>query len=203
MIQSTDSIAERRTAATSRVAHLEQQSGIALLDGKDVPEELQEEIAAQRAELISLEHAEGELVRRQREAAATEHAANVKALRKRFADHEAKRLDAMARAEMSASHLVSALRDAITAGNEMSVTMAHLGKAPAVQLGIEFTHRLSGLLSGLLASVTGKPNAFGRIMLWQLPNTQDWREPTRSWREYEQKIMAAVVAEISPSEEGN
>jgi hypothetical protein len=194
-------LAERKTAAATRIAELERQAGVALLDSGDVPEEMQDEIAAQRAELISVEHAEGELVRRQREAAAAEHAARIKTWREAFAAQERKRLEAVARAHTAASHLVSSLRDALSASKEQMIIGGHLGKAPPVQLS-DFDKRLSWLLSGLLAKVSGNPAKFGDMSL-SLPYVHDWRiAHERDWRDLEQKQLAGVLAEISPATEG-
>jgi hypothetical protein len=113
------------------------------------------------------------------------------------------RLDAIARAHIAASHLVSALRAALRASEEMRQCCQHLGKAPPVQLS-DFDDRLSGLLSGLLVNLSGNPQKFGNLTLWQLPNTHDWRTAhQRDWEEFERKQLAGVLAEISPSAEGN
>ena len=74
-----DALAERKAKANARIAELERQAGIALIDGKDVSATWQGKIEAQRRELIAAEAAEMELANRQREAAAAEHAARVKA----------------------------------------------------------------------------------------------------------------------------
>jgi hypothetical protein len=182
---------------------LERQAGIALIDGKNVPAAWQDKIEVQRRELIAAEAAETELAHRQREAAAAEHAAGVKALRDRFRERETQRLNAVARAHAAANHLVSALRDAVRASEEMRQFCQHLGKAPPVQLS-DFDGRLSGLLSGVLANLSGKPQKFGNLGLWQLPNTHDWRTAhERDWAEFERQQLAGVLAEISPSTEGN
>ncbi len=105
----SDALAERKAQANARIAELERQAGIALIDGKDVSATWQGKIEAQRRELIAAEAAETELVNRQREAAAAEHAARVKALRDGFREQETQRLAAVARAQAAADHLVSAL----------------------------------------------------------------------------------------------
>ena len=199
----SDALGERKAQANARIAELERQAGIALVDGKNVPADWQAKIEAQRRELIAAEAAEAELANRQREAAAAEHAARVKALRDGFRQHETQRLAAVARADAAANHLVSALRDALRASEDMRQCCQHLGKAPPVQLS-DFDDRLSGLLSGLLAKLSGKPQKFGNLTLWQLPNTHDWRTAhERDWAEFERQQLAGVLAEISPSTEGN
>jgi len=150
-----DALAERKAKANARIAELERQAGIALIDGKDVAATWQGKIEAQRRELIAAEAAETELVTRQREAAAAEHAARVKALRDNFREQETQRLAAVARAHAAANQLVSALHDALRASEDMRQCCQHLGKAPPVQLS-DFDDRLSGLLSGLLATLSGK-----------------------------------------------
>ena len=199
----SDALGERKAKANARIAELERQAGIALIDGKGVSATWQHKIEAQRRELIAAEAAETELVNRQREAAAAEHAAGVKALRDRFREQETQRLGAVARAHIAADQLVSALRDALRASEAMRQCCQHLGKAPPVQLS-DFDGRLSGLLSGSLANLSGKPRKFGNLTLWQLPNTQDWRTAhQRDWQEFERRQLAGVLAEISPSTEGN
>jgi len=199
----SDALAERKAQANARIAELERQAGVALIDGKDVSATWQDKIEAQRRELIAAEAAETELVNRQREAAAAEHAARVKALRDGFREQETQRLDAVARAQAAAGHLVSALGDALRASEAMRQCCQHLGKAPPVQLS-DFDDRLSGLLSGLLAKLSGNPQKFGNLTLWQLPNTHDWRTAhERDWEAFERKQLAGVLAEISPSAEGN
>ena len=199
----SDALDERKAQANARIAELERQAGAALIDGKSVPATWQDKIEAQRRELIAAEAAKTELAHRQREAAAAEHAAGVKALRGRFGEQETQRLDAVARAQTAANHLVSALRDALRASDEMRQCCQHLGKAPPVQLS-DFDDRLSGLLSGVLANLSGKPQKFGNVALWQLPNTHDWRSAhERNWQEFERQQLAGVLAEISPSAEGN
>jgi hypothetical protein len=196
----SDALAERKAKANARIAELERQAGTALIDGKDVSAAWHDKIEAQRRELIAAEAAEAELVNRQREAAAAEHAAHVKALRDGFREHETQRLGAVARAHVAANQLVSALRDALRAADDMRQCCQHLGKAPPVQLS-EFDDRLSGLLSGLLANLSGKPQKFGNLTLWQLPNTHDWRiAHERDWEDFERKQLAGVLAEISPTE---
>lgn len=199
----SDALAERKARASARIVELERQAGIALVDGKEVSANWQHKIEAQRRELVAAEAAEAELLNRQREAAAGEHAARVKALRDGFRKHETQRLGAVARAHMAANHLVSALRDALCASEAMRQCCQQLGKAPPVQLS-DFDTRLSGLLSGSLANLSGKPRKFGNLTLWQLPNTHDWRTAhQRDWEEFERKQLAAVLAEISSSAEGN
>ena len=194
----TDALGERKAQANTRIAELEQQAGAALIDGKTVPAAWQDKLDAQRRELIAAEAAETELAHRQREAAAAEHAARVKALRDTFRAQEAQRLGAVARAHRAADQLVSALREALRASDEMRQCCQHLGKAPPVQLS-DFEHRLSGLLSGVLAKLSGKPQKFGNLTLWQLPNTHDWRTAhQRDWPEFERQQLAGVLAEISP-----
>jgi hypothetical protein len=199
----SDALAERKAQANARIAELERQAGTALIDGKDVSATWQSKIEAQRRELIAAEAAETELVNRQREAAAAEHAARVKALRDGFREHETQRLAAVARAHIAANHLVSALRDALRASEDMRQCCQHLGKAPPVQLS-DFDDRLSGLLSGLFANLSGNPQKFGNLTLWQLPNTHDWRTAhQRDWEAFERTQLAGVLAEISSSTEGN
>jgi len=199
----SDALAERKARANARIAELERQAGIALIDGKDVSATWQDKIEAQRRELIAAEAAETELINRQREAAAAEHAARVKALRDGFREHETQRLAAVAGAHAAANHLVSSLRDALRASEQMRQCCQHLGKAPPVQLS-DFDGRLSGLLSGLLANLSGRPQKFGNLALWQLPNTHDWRTAhERDWEAFERKQLAGVLAEISPAAEGN
>ena len=199
----SDALGERKAKANARIAELERQAGAALIDGKDVSATWQVKIEAQRRELIAAEAAETELAHRQREAAAAEHGARVKALRGRVSEQEAQRLNAVARAHMATNHLVSALRDALRASDEMRQCCQHLGKAPPVQLS-DFDARLSGLLSGVLANLSGKPQKFGNLALWQLPNTHDWRTAhERDWQEFERKQLAGVLAEMFPSPEGN
>ena len=199
----SDALGERKAKANARIAELERQAGSALVDGKGVPANWQAKIEAQRRELIAAEAAETELAHRQREAAAAEHAARVKALRDSFRAQETQRLDAVARAHAAANHLVSALRDALRASEDMRQCCQHLGKAPPVQLG-DFDDRLSGLLSGVLANLSGKPQKFGNLSLWQLPNTHDWRTAhQRDWAGFERQQLAAVLAEISPATEGH
>jgi hypothetical protein len=199
----SDALGERKAKANARIAELERQAGIALIDGKNVSAAWQDKIEAQRRELIAAEAAETELVNRQREAAAAEHAARVKALRDGFREQETQRLDAVARAHAAANHLVSALQDALRASEDMRQCCQHLGKAPPVQLS-DFDDRLSGLLSGVLAKLSGNPQKFGNLTLWQLPNTHDWRNAhERDWEAFERKQLAGVLAEISPSTEGN
>ena len=199
----SEALAERKAQANARIAELERQAGVALIDGKNVSATWQDKIEAQRRELIAAEAAETELVNRQREAAAAEHAARVKALCDGFREHETQRLGAVARAHTAANHLVSALRDALRASEDMRGCCQHLGKAPPVQLS-DFDNRLSGLLSGLLANLSGKPQKFGNLTLWQLPNTHDWRTAhQRDWEAFERKQLAGVLAEISPATEGN
>ena len=201
--KSSDAFGERKAQANARIAELERQAGAALIDGKGVPATWQDKIDAQRRELIAAEAAETELAHRQREVAAAEHAARVKTLRARFSEQETQRLDAVARAHMAANHLVSALRDALRASDEMRQCCQHLGKAPPVQLS-DFDGRLSGLLSGVLANLSGKPQKFGNLALWQLPNTHDWRTAhQRDWQEFERQQLAGALAEICPSTEGN
>ena len=198
-----DALAERKAKANARIAELERQAGIALIDGKDVSATWQNKIEAQRRELIAAEAAETELANRQREAAAAEHAARVKALRDNFREQERQRLAAVARAHTAANQLVSALRDALRVSEDMRQCCRHLGKAPPVQLS-DFDHRLSGLLSGLLADLSGKPQKFGHLTLWQLPNTHDWRTAhERDWEAFEREQLAGILAEISPSAEGH
>jgi hypothetical protein len=198
-----DVLAERKAQANARIGELERQAGIALIDGKNVSAAWQDKIEAQRRELIAAEAAETELVNRQREAAAAEHAARVKALRDGFREQEAQRLAAVARAHKAANQLVSALRDALRACEGMRQCCQHLGKAPPVQLS-DFDDRLSGLLSGLLAKLSGKPQKFGNLTLWQLPNTHDWRTAhERDWEAFERQQLAGVLAEISPAAEGH
>ena len=193
----SDALAERKAKANARIAELERQAGIALIDGKDVSAAWHDKIEAQRRELIAAQAAETELVNRQREAAAAEHAARVTALQDGFREHETQRLDAVARAHAAADQLVSALRDALRAADDMRQCCQHLGKATPVQLS-DFDFRLSGLLSGLLASLSNNPQKFGNLALWQLPNTQDWRMAyARDWQEFERKQLAGVLAEIS------
>ena len=115
----SDALEERKAKANARIAELERQAGIALIDGKDVSATWQNKIEAQRRELIAAEAAETELVNRQREAAAAEHAARVKARRDGFREHEAQRLGAVARAQAAANNLISALRDALRASEDM------------------------------------------------------------------------------------
>jgi len=199
----SEALGERKAQANARIAELERQAGIALIDGKAVSAAWQDKIEAQRRELIAAQAAETELANRQREAAAAEHAGRVKALRDRFREQETQRLDAVARAHMAASELVSAFAAARRASEDMQQCCQHLGKAPPVQLS-DFDDRLSGLLSGLLAKLSGKPQKFGNLTLWQLPNTHDWRAAhERDWAEFERKQLAGVLAEISPSTEGN
>jgi hypothetical protein len=199
----SDALGERKAKANARIAELERQAGVALIDGKDVSAVWQSKIEAQRRELIAAESAETELINRQREAAAAEHAARVNALRAGFREHETQRLGAVARAHKAADDLVTALEDALRASEEMRQCCQHLGKAPPVQLS-DFDDRLSGLLSGLLAKLSGNPQKFGNLTLWQLPNTHDWRTAhERDWAEFERKQLAGAVTEISPSTEGN
>lgn len=193
------SVNKRKTQASARIAELERQAGAALIDGKDVPAAWQGKLDAQRRELIAAEAAEIELAHRQREAAATEQAALVKTLRERLREQETQRLAALARAHVAANGLVSALRDALGVAEKMRQCCQHLGKAPPIHLS-DFDTRLSGLLSGSLASVSGRPQKFGNMTLWQLPNTHDWRMAhERDWREFERKQMAGVLAEICPA----
>ena len=152
----SDAFGERKAHANARIADLERQAGIALIAGKGVPAAWQDKIEAQRRELIAAEAAEIQLAHRQREAAAGEHAARVEALRGRFSEQEMQRLDAVARARKAADDLVWACRDALRASDEMRQCCQHLGKAPPVQLR-DFEQRLSGLLSGVLANLSGKP----------------------------------------------
>ena len=199
----SEALAQRKAKANARIAELERQAGIALIDGKDVSATWHDKIEAQRRELIAAEAAETELVNRQREAAGAEHAARVKALRLGFREHETQRLGAVARAHSAAKQLVIALHDALRAADDMQQCCQHLGKAPPVQLS-DFDDRLSGLLSGLLANLSGKPQKFGNLTLWQLPNTHDWRMAhERDWQEFERGQLAGVLAEISPSAGGN
>jgi hypothetical protein len=74
----SDALEKRKAQASARIAELERQAGIALIDGRAVPAAWQGKIEAERRELLSAEAAEAELVHRQREAAAAEHAARVK-----------------------------------------------------------------------------------------------------------------------------
>jgi hypothetical protein len=199
----SDALEKRKTQANTRIAELECQAGMALIGGKIVPATWQGKIDAQRRELIAAEAAETELAHRQREAAAAEQAARVKALRERFREHETQRLNAVARAHAAADQLVSAVRDALRAADDMRQCCQHLGKAPPVQLG-DFDGRLSGLLSGVLANLSGRPQKFGNLALWQLPNTHDWRTAhQRDWAEFERQQLAGVLAEIYPATEGN
>ena len=194
----SDALSERKAKANARIAELERQAGTALIDGKNVSETWQGKIDAQRRELIAAEAAETELAHRQREAAAAEHAARIKTLRDRFREQETQRLEAIARAQAAANHLVSALRDALRAGDEMRQCCQHLGKAQPVQLS-DFDQRLSGLLSGSLANLSGRPQKFGNLALWQMPNTHDWRTAhERDWQDFERQQLAGVLAEISP-----
>jgi hypothetical protein len=176
----SDALGKRKAQANARIAELERQAGAALIDGKGVPAIWQDKIEAQQRELIAAEAAETELAHRQREAAAAEHAAHVKALRGLFSEQETQRLDAVARAHTAANHLVSALRDALCASDEMRQCCQHLGKAPPVQLS-GFDDRLSGLLSGVLANLSGKPQKFGNLgplAITQYPRLAD-RTPAR------------------------
>ena len=192
----SDALAERKAKANARITELERQGGIALIDAREVSGAWHDKIEAQRRELIAAEAAETELVNRQREAAAAEQAARLKALREGFRRHETERLGAVARAQAAANQLVSALRDTLRAADDMQRCCQHLGKAPPVQLS-DFDDRLSGLLSGLLANLSGNPQKFGNLTLWQLPNTHDWRTAhERDWEAFERKQLAGVVAEI-------
>ena len=198
-----EALGKRKAQANTRIAELERQAGAALIDGKTVPAAWQDKIDAQRRELIAAEAAETELAHRQREAAAAKQAARVKALRDTFRAQETRRLEAVARAHAAANQLTSALREALRASDEMRQCCQHLGKAPPVQLS-DLEHRLSGLLSGVLAKLSGKPQKFGNLSLWQLPNTHDWRTAhERDWAEFERRQLAGVLAEIASAPEGN
>jgi hypothetical protein len=55
-------------------------------------------------------------------------------------------------------------------------------------------------LSGVLANLSGRPQKFGKLALWQLPNTHDWRiAHERDWQEFERDQLAGVLVEILPS----
>ena len=69
----SDALAARKAKASARIAELERQAGIALVDGKDFSAAWHDKIEAQRRELIAAEAAEAELVNRQREAAGIPH----------------------------------------------------------------------------------------------------------------------------------
>ncbi len=198
----SDALEKRKTQASARIAELERQAGIALIEGRAVPAAWRDKIEAERRELLAADAAEAELVQRQREAAAAEHAARVKVLRGQFREQETQRLVAVARAHKAANQLAAALRDALQSAEQMRQCCQHLGKAPPVQLG-DFDQRLSGLLSGVLANVSGRPQKFGKLALWQLPNTHDWRiAHERDWQDFEREQLAGALAEISPAPQG-
>jgi len=189
MITIDNDLAERKTEATARLADLRRGAGLAVLEKKPHGP-ITDAIFDAEAELAAITAAQTETVCRQREAAAKEEAERIGRLRKRLAEVETARLDAIERAQKAANMLAEELREALAQGETVCTTLNHLGQRSNAEMP-EFRKRLSNHVSAVLATVTGKLDRFGQIDLRQLPFTATVEQAgKRNWRETESKYWA-------------
>lgn len=185
-------LGQRRAEAEAEVQHLKAKRGALMLDGRDAGTETAR-INRLEIELDALTEAEGALAERQRAEAEAKRLARLGELRSELAGLEEQRLEAIEMAELSARNLVDAINKALAA-NKVMAKLAHQISGTAAPMPMhqpDFVSRLSGRISGLLASIKGHGFRFGGFTWFSqglYPASQNWAE----------REVACLKAHIEP-----
>jgi ribosomal protein L29 len=191
-------LTERRAEAETRLMELRAQRGVAMLDGNSFSDA---EIDSLEHELAGLNEAEGEAVRRERAATASERQKRLAELRKQLTALEATRLGAVQDANTSARTLAESIESVLSVNAEMA-KIAHEftgGKVSVMMMESDLVSRLSGRLSAVMGSITGYRNRFGGI---------EWRgaslyRPVDDWRACEAALMEPHLEPLMEKETEN
>lgn len=191
---------ERRDEVAARRDGLRRERSAAVLQTGALPAKVDQALSTTERELEALEDALGEEVRRQRLADAQEEAARLAHARAGLRAAEAKRLDAVSRAQAGAKATAEALRDALDATAEAEKCMATIGRPrpPSINLR-EMERWLGGKLSLTLWTVS-KRFKIGNVVLHPLPF--ETPESAKDWRAEAERIGAAALNPLlSPEQE--
>ena len=137
-----------------------------------------------------------------RAVAARERQNRLAALRCQLVDEEQARLQAVAEAEAATRGLVDALNRTLASNARMATLAQGLsanGKVPGALNPYDLVSRLSGRISGLMETVAGHRGRFGGLQ-WVGGSLYP---PDRSWRDDEEKAMAAQLMQPLLKEKRN
>lgn len=192
-VSALDTLATRKSEAASRLKVLRDKAGASILEGRKFDHSA---IDALEHELEALEAAEGEVTRREREAADKALQARRKAKREELERLHVERLEALETADTLARELAGALKDIRNLTTAVYAGVRALGyPAPHTLSGPFFEQRLSWHLADALSPAGSQTRRFGHI---------EW--PTHppiyagNWREVEEKLSAH---EIEPALKGD
>ena len=192
------SLIERRDAAVERREALRRERSAALLDSGTFSPKLDSDLAGAEREIEAVEAALNEGVRRERDLQAQAEDERFAHARSSCRLSEAKRLDAVERAEKSARELAGALRDALEAMGEIEMRLNELQVRPLpidLWRSRELERRLSGRLASILTTVRNHPR-FGGLPL----RVRSFANPSDDWREAEERLGVVGLSSILEKE---
>ena len=173
----------RREAASARLAALQNQLGLKVLEGGASTAPVHAEIAQAERELAEIASAEGAAVRLERQASAQAETARRAELRELLAQHEAAKIDALARVEAAVWTVVDGFKFILhTIGEQRRIIQELGGRIPDAFQSVEAERRLSCRLSSALATIVNfggrVGNRFGAMQLWPgaVSETRDWAD---------------------------
>jgi len=176
------SIVQRISEAEARLAGLRAKRGSALLDGENIDAA---EYANAEAELAALRDAEGEQVRRERQAAGQARGSRRDEQRARLRDLERQRVEALQDAEEAARTLAETLGHLLSVNEEMAGSAHEIsGTVPSPLSGVAFARRLSDRLSAVMSTVAGHKHRMGNLV-WPTSMCK----PDQSWAAEESRLV--------------
>lgn len=190
---------KRRGQAAGKLLELKARRGSAVLDGKQFPHEA--EIGELEKQIMALDEAEGEQVRRSREGARWKYQTQCESLRGDLMRLEVQRLRQVSDANVATNTLARSLSDAMATTRQMAEVVHALSGSAPVQMGQPDTvARLSGRLSAVMTrNISGCPQRFGNIQ-WLGGSIY---QPDEDWAKSEKALMdphLEAATKVSPSE---
>jgi len=174
-------LADRRSEIELRLAELKRERAVAMIDGH--PFNSSAEIANLSEELDALADAEGEGIRREREAADAAREILRKKLQTNVIKQEARRLEIMQKAEDAATDLMVALQDIQILTDKQALALRTLGVRKAYEMspnGVQ--RRISQHLADIMRPLLSSGGRYGDM---SLPSPRD--RPHSPWADAERK----------------
>ncbi len=174
------------------LASLRRDRGAATIEGKAFDSAV---IASAEIELAALHDAEGEAVRREREAAETARLKQLSALHTQLAVLERDRLQDLVEAEAATRQLAAALSRVLRTNGEMGKVVHGItgGRVPIPLSGPDFVSRLAGRIGAIMTTIPGCRASFGSI---------EWLghslyRSDQNWRDIEEALLKPHLKQIS------
>lgn len=190
-----NALADRRLAAERRLAELRRERAVALLDGE--PFNSADEIASLVDEIETIEEAEGEATRRDRDAVERAQKARRAVLRNQVILLGESRVDLMTRAEAAALDLMVILQDINTTSEKHEGALRSLGvKTWEATPGIT-RERIGQYIANLMRPILSGRNTYGPI---SFPEPRITKQPP--WADTDTKAYAIEVDKaLNPTHE--